>query len=74
VPGSDAVAADVERIQAGAHELLEVRLLNALRTGEVALRAEQEEEALRLLGTAGADLGGDGRGAGGRAVAGDDPA
>jgi hypothetical protein len=54
-PGTEAVAADVERVLTGAHELLEVRLLNALRTGEVVLRADQEAEAVRLLGSDGAD-------------------
>jgi hypothetical protein len=56
VPGSEAVAADVERIQTGAHELVEIRLLNALRTGEVSLRAEQDAEATRLLGGNGPGL------------------
>ncbi|HEX3623085.1 MAG TPA: dynamin family protein [Acidimicrobiales bacterium] len=55
VAGSAGVAADVERIQSSAHELVEIRLLNALRTGEVTLRAEQEAEAVRLLGADGTD-------------------
>jgi hypothetical protein len=51
--GSDHLAAEVERIHAGAHELTEVRILNALRTGEVALPESAGAEAQRLLGGAG---------------------
>jgi hypothetical protein len=53
VAGSDGLAAEVERIHAGAHELTEVRILNALRTGEVALPEAVGAEAERLLGGAG---------------------
>jgi hypothetical protein len=55
VPGSEAIAVEVERIQSSAHELVEIRLMNALRTGAVALRPELEAEAARLLGADGAD-------------------
>ena len=43
-------------MQSGAHELVEMRLLNALRTGEVTLRAGEDVEAARLLGADGPDL------------------
>lgn len=56
VAGSDGLESEVERIQAGAHELVELRLLNALRTGEVTLRAGEDVEATRLLGGDGPDL------------------
>ncbi len=56
VARSEALEADVERIQAGAHELAEMRLLNALRAGEVALPGTQGDEAARLLGAGGADV------------------
>lgn len=55
VPGSEAIAVEVERIQSSAHELVEIRLMNALRSGAVALRPELEAEAARLLGADGAD-------------------
>jgi len=55
VRGSEAVDAAVERIQSGAHELAEVRLLNALRTGAVVLREPDAAEAERLLGGDGAE-------------------
>jgi 50S ribosome-binding GTPase len=44
------LAAEVERIGSGAHEFVELRLLSALRCGEVALPAEESETAQRLLG------------------------
>ena len=56
VDGTDALAADVERVLAGAHELAEMRLLNALRTGDVTLGPAQDAEAVRLLGTEGQDV------------------
>jgi len=54
-PGSDKLEAAVERVQSSAHELAEVRLLNALRTGAVAMREADRAEAERLLGGDGAD-------------------
>lgn len=54
-PGSDALEAALERVHAGAHELVEMRFLNALRSGEVALPAGQADEAARLLGGDGPD-------------------
>jgi hypothetical protein len=56
VAGSASIEAEIERVQAGAHELVELRLLNALRTGDVALRPEEQVEAARLLGGDGQDL------------------
>ncbi len=44
------LAAEVERIASGAHEFVELRLLSALRCGEIALPAEQAATAARLLG------------------------
>jgi hypothetical protein len=44
------LAAEVERIGSGAHEFVELRLLSALRCGEVALPEEETESAQRLLG------------------------
>ena len=40
----------LERLQAGAHEFRELKLLTALRTGGVGLGEEQEAEAERLVG------------------------
>ena len=54
VPGSEVVDIAVERIQSSAHELVEVRLLNALRSGAVVLRDADLAEAERLLGANGA--------------------
>jgi hypothetical protein len=55
VPGVDAdsvvgLAAEVERIASGAHEFVELRLLSALRCGEVPFEAAEAEVAERLLG------------------------
>jgi hypothetical protein len=44
------LAAEVERITSGAHEFVELRLLSALRCGELTLPAELTERAERLLG------------------------
>ncbi|MGH8886201.1 MAG: dynamin family protein [Egibacteraceae bacterium] len=56
-PGTQPLAAEVERILAGAHAFAELRLLNALRTGAVALGAGELDEAERLLGGAGTSPG-----------------
>jgi hypothetical protein len=55
-PGSEALSSEVERIQAGAHELAEIRLLNALRAGHVPLKDDVRDEAERLLGAEGTDV------------------
>jgi hypothetical protein len=44
------LAAEVERIGSGAHEFVELRLLSALRCGEVVLPEAEAETAERLLG------------------------
>jgi hypothetical protein len=49
-PASAPLAADVERILAGAHEFAELRLLATLRSGTVRLATEVLDEAERLLG------------------------
>jgi energy-coupling factor transporter ATP-binding protein EcfA2 len=49
----DAFAAELERIEADAHELAEVRLLIALRTGGVELRDDEVAEVERLVEGAG---------------------
>ena len=54
-PGTDQaqvalLAAEVERIGSGAHEFVELRLLSALRCGEVTLPEQETEIAERLLG------------------------
>jgi hypothetical protein len=48
------LAAAVERVQAGAHELAEIRLLNALRLGAVSGRQEELADLERLVGVDGA--------------------
>jgi hypothetical protein len=52
----DRLLAEVERIEAGAHQFSEIRLLEALRAGELALRDGESEDATRLLGGAGASI------------------
>jgi Dynamin family len=49
-PASAPLAAEVERILAGAHEFAELRLLSTLRSGAVRLPAEVLVEAERILG------------------------
>jgi hypothetical protein len=51
--GRDAMAAELERITAGAHEFAEVRLLNALRAGGVKVKPAEAEDMERLLGAEG---------------------
>ena len=51
--GADALEALLEQVEAGAHELAEVRLLNALRTGTAHVRDADVAEAERLLGASG---------------------
>lgn len=54
VKGSTELESELERIEAGAHELTELRLVNLLRAGAIALPAADIESALRLLGADGA--------------------
>jgi hypothetical protein len=49
-PAATALAAEVERILAGAHEFVELRMLSALRAGAVKLPSDALDEAERLLG------------------------
>ncbi|WAL65395.1 hypothetical protein ORV05_31635 [Amycolatopsis cynarae] len=49
-PASAALAAELERTLAGAHDFRELRLLAALRTGRTELPPELLSEAVRLLG------------------------
>lgn len=49
-PGAAALAAEVERVIAGAHEFAELRLLSDLRTRVVRAPADVASEAERLLG------------------------
>jgi hypothetical protein len=49
-PAAAPLAAEVERILAGAHEFAELRLLSTLRAGAVKLPVEALQEAERLLG------------------------
>ncbi len=48
-----ALAADVERISASAHEFNELRLLNSLRTASVVVKPDDVPEIERLIGTSG---------------------
>lgn len=56
VARSAELEARVEQIRSGAHEFAELRLLNALRTGEIDLRPEEAAEVEQLLGGNGADV------------------
>jgi hypothetical protein len=49
-PDAELVSRAVERIQAGAHEFAELRVLGALRVGVIGLAPEAGREAERLLG------------------------
>ena len=60
------LAAEVERILSGAHEFAELRLLSALRCGEVTLPEAESAAAERLLGGAGRGTRAAARPAGGR--------
>ena len=51
----EGVAAELEEIEAGAHEFAEIALLNQLRAGFVEL-PDDRDEAERLLGARGTDL------------------
>ncbi|CRK59516.1 Isoniazid inductible protein IniC [Alloactinosynnema sp. L-07] len=55
-PDAASIAADLERLLAGAHDFRELRLLAALRTGRVSF-GEAAEEAVCLLGEHGTDPG-----------------
>lgn len=55
-PGSDRLAAELDRTVAGAHEFRELRLMAALRSGRTRLPAALEAEAQRLIGMEGTDV------------------
>ena len=55
-PGSEVLATEVERIHSGAHEFAEIRLLNALRSGGVKVKAQEASEMERMLGAEGGAL------------------
>ena len=56
VPRSGELEARVEQIRSGAHEFAELRLLNALRMGEVDFRVDEATQVERLLGGHGGSL------------------
>jgi PHD/YefM family antitoxin component YafN of YafNO toxin-antitoxin module len=56
VTGSEALASELERLTSSAHELAELRLLNALRAGAIKLKEQESADMERLLGTEGAAL------------------
>jgi predicted GTPase len=51
--GTGRIATEIERILSSAHELRELQLLGALRSGLVPLRPEEQEELERLIGQPG---------------------
>ena len=52
--GSDALATELERITAGAHDLVELRVLDLVRSGAIPVREEERDAVERLLGAEGA--------------------
>jgi GTPase SAR1 family protein len=56
IAGTDKLAAELERIGAGAHELTEIRLLNSLRAGSIDVKADEAEAMERLLGAFGSSI------------------
>jgi hypothetical protein len=54
-PQAERLAGELERVEAGAHELAELRLLGALRRSELGLTDEERVEAERLVGSDGSD-------------------
>jgi len=55
-PGTRQLAVELERAWAGAHELAELRVAAALRSGRTSLPAGLGEDALRLVGTHGTGI------------------
>ncbi len=55
-PGSEAVAADVERIMASAHPFQELRVLSAIRAGWVTGKPAVLDDLEHVIGGAGADI------------------
>ncbi len=56
--GSEDLLREVERLQSGAHEFVEIELLGALRAGAITLPGDRGPEAERLLGAAGGSAAG----------------
>ena len=56
VEGATALRHDAEALRAGAHELVEIRVVHALRSGTLVLRGERGEALGRLLGGTGHDV------------------
>lgn len=56
VDATEGLAAELEKIEAGAHEFAEIALLNGLRSGSISLPEDTIDEAERLLGGRGTDL------------------
>jgi hypothetical protein len=56
VAGGDGLAGELERIGAAAHELTDIRLLNALRAGAIDLRPDEAEAMERVLGASGGSI------------------
>jgi hypothetical protein len=54
VPGSEQVEADIERILTSTHAFAEIRMLDAIRVGDVPLSENDTAEVFRLLGGHGA--------------------
>jgi hypothetical protein len=52
-PGTERLADDIERVEAGAHELAELELLVGMRAGAVVLDEDEAEEVERLVGSIG---------------------
>jgi hypothetical protein len=52
--GSDALGAELERITAGAHDLVELRVLDLVRSGVIPVRDDERDAVERLLGAEGA--------------------
>lgn len=56
IAGTEALTGELERISAGAHELTEIRLLNALRAGSIDVKSDEAEAMERMLGAHGASI------------------
>ena len=56
VAGGEAIAGELERVSSAAHELTEIRLLNALRAGSIDVKPDEAEAMERLLGAHGTSI------------------
>jgi len=57
VAGTPSLERRLDQVRAGAHELAELRVLEAISTGQLKLRPEQTDEAMRLLSGAATAMG-----------------